>query len=107
MDEARYASGRWQVQEGKAEEFVSGWRSWIAWTSENIPGFRSATLLRSDEDGSLFVSVSDWVDEASLKAWKSSPGFREKIAAVKELCDDFQGSGYSVAAELTASSVRS
>jgi len=74
MDEARYASGRWQVQEGKGDEFVSRWHSWIAWTSDNIPGFRSATLLRSDEDASLFVSVSDWNDEASLKAWKASPG---------------------------------
>lgn len=52
MDEVRYASGRWQVQEGKADEFISRWHGWIAWTSENIPGFRSATLLRSDEDAS-------------------------------------------------------
>lgn len=107
MDEVRYASGRWQVQEGKADEFISRWHGWIAWTSENIPGFRSATLLRSDEDAQLFVSVSDWDDEVSLKAWKASPGFREKIAAVRDLCDDFQGGDYHVATEVTAPSVRS
>lgn len=107
MDEVQSASGRWQVQAGKGDEFVSRWHSWIAWTSENIPGFRSAKLLRSDEDALLFVSVSDWDDEVSLKAWKASPGFREKIAAVKDLCDDFGGGDFHVATEVKAPSVRS
>jgi heme-degrading monooxygenase HmoA len=106
MDEARYASGRWQVQEGKADEFVSRWNGWMVWTSENIPGFRSATLLRSDEDALLFVSVSDWDDKTSLKSWKASPGFREKIAAVRDLCDEMQGGDYVVATQVAAAPAR-
>ena len=80
---------------------------WIAWTSQDIPGFRSATLLRSDEDAQLFVSVSDGDDQVSLKAWKASPGFREKIVAVRDFYDDFQGGDYHVATEVMAPWVRS
>ncbi len=107
MEEAKWASGRWQVKQGKGNEFMERWASWIAWTSENIPGFRSATLLRSEEDPLRFVSVSDWDDDASLGAWKASPGFSEKIESVKDLCDEFQGGDYEVAVAISAPAVHS
>jgi heme-degrading monooxygenase HmoA len=59
MGEAKWASGQWQVRKGKEDEFVQRWTAWLTWTSENIPGFRSARLLRSDEDPLQYVSVSD------------------------------------------------
>ena len=98
MDEVRWASGQWQVQQDRVGEFVDRWTAWIAWTSENIPGFRSARLLRAEGDDLRFVSISDWDDSASLKAWKTSPGFRQRIESVKELCDGFVGGDYGVAA---------
>lgn len=50
MDEGKYAAGLWHVKEGMADDFVDRWTGWIAWTSENIPGLRSAKLLRSEGD---------------------------------------------------------
>ena len=91
MGEANWASGQWQVKEGEAGEFVERWTAWLEWTAANIPGFRSARLLRAEDDPLRYVSVSDWDDQASLKAWKASPGFREKFGAVRELCDGFVG----------------
>lgn len=102
MDEGKWASGRWQVKEGKADEFIERWSVWISRTSRTIPGFRSARLLRAEDDPLRFTSVSDWDDDVSLKTWKASPGFREGIESVKELCDEFLGGDYDVAAVFTA-----
>ena len=106
MDEGKWASGQWQVQEGKGSEFVDRWTRWIAWTSENIPGFRSARLLRAEADPLRFISVSAWDDDGLLKAWKASPGFREKIESVKELCEGFVGGDYEVAAAILTPALR-
>src|SRR5438093_10538584 len=54
MDGSNWASGRWQVQAGKHDEFVERWTTWLSPTSGNVPGFRSARLLRSDDDQSTF-----------------------------------------------------
>jgi heme-degrading monooxygenase HmoA len=102
MNEVTWASGRWQVKEGQADEFVERWRSWLEWTSETVPGFRWARLLRSEDDPLRFTSVSDWDDEASLKAWKTTPGFNEKIGPVRELCDEFVGGDFAEAASVPA-----
>ena len=106
MDEATWASGQWQVREGQEQEFVERWAGWLTWTSENIPGFRSARLLRSNEDPRKYVSISDWDDDATRTAWKTSPGFREKFAAVRELCDAFVGGDYEVAVAVEAQAPR-
>ena len=69
---------------------------------QNIRGFRSARLLRAEDDPLRFTSVSDWDDDASRNAWKQSPGYREGVQSVKELCDEFLGGDYDVAAVFTA-----
>jgi heme-degrading monooxygenase HmoA len=102
MSEGKWASGRWQVKEGKAGEFIERWGDWISRTSHNIPGFRSARLLRAEGDPQRFTSVSDWDDGASRKAWQASPGYQEGLESVKELCDEFLGDNYEVAAAFTA-----
>ena len=79
----------------------------LGWTSQSVPGFRSATLLRSEDDPLRFTSVSEWDDDATLKAWKTSPGFQEKFESVKGLCDEFLGGDYDVAATFSASAPRS
>ena len=53
------------------------------------------------------MSVSEWADDASLKAWKASPGFREKIESVKALYDEYLGGDYDVTASVSAPALRS
>jgi heme-degrading monooxygenase HmoA len=101
MSEGKWASGRWQVKEGKADEFIQRWSDWLSRTSKDIQGFRSARLLRAEDDPQRFTSVSDWDDEASRNAWQASPGYREGFESVGELCDEFMGGNFAVAAVFT------
>jgi heme-degrading monooxygenase HmoA len=93
-----WASGDWMVKEGNEEAFVERWKAWLGWSSQNIEGFVSATLIRDTEDPRHFVSFSAWKDAASRDAWKSSPGFAEKFPAARELCDEFHGGDFQLAA---------
>jgi heme-degrading monooxygenase HmoA len=92
-----WASGNWSVKPGKEEEFVDRWRDWLEWSRNNAPGFRSATLIRDAQDGTHFVSFSDWADPESRGGWKNGEGYRERFAACRELCDGFQGGDFSLA----------
>jgi heme-degrading monooxygenase HmoA len=102
MTEGKWASGRWQVKEGKVEEFIKRWSAWLGSTSQNVQGFRSARLLRAEDNPLLFTSVSEWDDGASRNAWKDSPGFNEGMESAKELCDEFLGGDFDVSAVITA-----
>jgi heme-degrading monooxygenase HmoA len=102
MGEGKWASGRWQVADGKAEEFIEQWRAWITATASGAPGFRSARLLRSEDDSNRFTSISDWDDDATLKAWKQSDGFMAGMGAARGLCDDFLGGDFDVAVAVEA-----
>jgi heme-degrading monooxygenase HmoA len=93
-----WASGAWTVKAGSEDDFVARWRAWLEWTSQNAAGFRSATLIRSEADGSRFVSFSDWDDADARAAWEGSDGFRELMAPVRELCDDVQTGNFTRAA---------
>jgi heme-degrading monooxygenase HmoA len=98
VDEGKWASGRWQVTEGKADEFIQRWTAWMDEAIRSTPGFRSAKLLRAEGDPLRFTSISEWDDDATLKTWKASPEFRARIESVKALCDDFLGGDYDVVA---------
>src|SRR5215813_13078661 len=93
-----WASGLWTVKAGSEDEFVDRWRAWLDWTSKNSPGFRSATLIRSEADGSRFESFSDWDDADARGAWESSDGFAERAAPVRALCVDVQVGNFTRAA---------
>jgi heme-degrading monooxygenase HmoA len=93
-----WASGVWTVRAGSEDEFVERWRTWLEWTSKNAPGFRSATLIRNEADGRRFESFSDWDDADARATWESSDGFRERMAPVRELCDDVQTGNFVRAA---------
>jgi heme-degrading monooxygenase HmoA len=101
MGEGKWASGRWQVKEGKAEEFIQRWNDWLSRTGPAAPGFRWARLLRSEDDPLRFTSVSEWDDDATLKAWKTSSEFQEGMGAAKALCDEFVGGDFDAVVVVT------
>ena len=74
-----WASGNWTVSEGREEEFIAAWKDWLGWSSQNIDGFVSATLIREIANPRHFVSFSPWRDAGTRDAWKSSGGFAEKL----------------------------
>jgi heme-degrading monooxygenase HmoA len=98
-----WASGSWVVRAGSEDDFVERWKAWLSWTSQNAPGFRSATLVRSEDDGRHFASFSDWDDADSRAQWQRTDDFRAKMGAVRELCDDVQAGNFEAAASFSRS----
>jgi heme-degrading monooxygenase HmoA len=94
---ATWASGSWSVSSGKENEFIDRWRDWLEWSRDNVTGFRSATLIRDEQNDNHFISFSDWEDVDSRERWKNSDGFQQKFAACRELCDGFQGGDFGLA----------
>jgi len=99
----KWASGLWHVRAGSEDDFVDRWKAWLSWTSKNASGFRSATLIRSEDDPRRFESFSDWDDAQSRAQWMTSDGFKEHIASVRELCEETQAGTFETAASFSAS----
>ena len=99
----KWASGLWLVRAGSEGEFVDRWKAWLSWTRGPRPGFRSATLIRSEDDGRRFESFSDWDDAESRAQWEASDGFRDRISAVRQLCEDVQAGNFDLVASFSSS----
>lgn len=93
-----YASGDWTVKEGKEEEFVTRWAAFAAWSKETSTGLETIVLIRDVDDPRHFVSYSIWDAAASRDEWKGRSGFAERLKACVELCDEFHGGDYRLAA---------
>jgi heme-degrading monooxygenase HmoA len=102
MDAHKWASGRWQVMPGREQEFIERWTAWLTWTRDNVAGFRSATLLRSEDDPDRFTSISDWDTNAAANAWKLTPGFTEHLGPVRAPCTEFIGGDFDLVAHVAS-----
>jgi heme-degrading monooxygenase HmoA len=82
-----YTLGVWRVRPGREEEFVAGWDELARWTVES--GFEwSGTLLRDREQPALFVSVGPWPSAEVAERWRSSAGFTDRVARLRELVEN-------------------
>lgn len=90
-----FASGRWQVREGEADEFIHRWEEFLGWTRENYDELVSATLIRSEADPHGFLSSSVWDGVEGREEWKNSEGFMERFTSCRQLCDDFDGGDFA------------
>jgi heme-degrading monooxygenase HmoA len=95
---SHYASGNWVVDDGRQIEFIERWREFLEWTRVTSAGLRSAQLIQDVEDPRHFISFAGWESAEAMRAWRSLPEFAQKLNACRELCDDFSGSSYTVAA---------
>ena len=57
-----------------------------------MPGAGALRLGRDTGDVLRFVSYGTWDSVGAVRAWKSAPEFRERIAQVLQYVDDFQPS---------------
>ncbi|MEY9849931.1 antibiotic biosynthesis monooxygenase family protein [Streptacidiphilus sp. MAP5-3] len=95
-----WASGNWQVSDGKTEEFIERWRAFLTWTRDENKGFLGARLIRDLANPSHFVSFASWEDLATLRAWQGRPEFAESVAACRALCDDVRSGVYELAVDV-------
>jgi heme-degrading monooxygenase HmoA len=75
------AMNHFQVNPERAGEFEEHWRRRKSYLDE-VAGFRSFALLRSDEPGA-YISHSTWESRAAFEAWTRSEAFRKGHAQAR------------------------
>jgi heme-degrading monooxygenase HmoA len=90
-------TGIWKVRPTKEVAFIEAWTVFAEWASA-MPGADSLRLGRDIGDVLRFVSYGAWDSVDAVRAWKSAPEFRERIAQVLQYVDDFQPSELDVIA---------
>ena len=93
-----YTSGRWVVQEGNEEEFVSRWRAFTEWAAREADGAGHFTLLQQKDAPTHFISFGSWSGAEEIAAWRASEEFARHMGSCRELCDDFQPTDHTLAA---------
>ena len=96
-----YTTGRWRVSVDKEQKFVEAWARFAAWASE-MPGVGDLRLTRDRREDELFVSFGAWASVDAVRAWKSAPEFRERLARVLEHVEEFEPSELAVVATAKA-----
>jgi heme-degrading monooxygenase HmoA len=96
-----YTTGTWQPNPGSEEAFVAAWEQFAAWAS-GMPGAGTLRLARDLKEPGRFVSFGAWDDIEHVRAWKSAPEFRERMARVLQHVGEFHPSEL----ELTAAAGR-
>lgn len=88
-------TGTWIVDIAKEAAFVEAWTAFAEWAS-SMPGAGELRLGRDSGDRRRFVSYGAWNTEQAVRAWKSVPEFRERIAQVVQHVDEFHPSELDV-----------
>ena len=83
-----YTSGTWMVKAGEEDAFVQAWTEFASWGSE-MTGAGTMRLTRDLSQPRRFFSFAPWEDIHVIRAWKSSPEFRERIGRVRQHTEDF------------------
>lgn len=85
----------WEVRAGREDDFVKAWDEFARWTVE--AGFESTgTLLRDRAHQGRFVSFGPWPSAEAAEEWRGSPGFAERLRALRETLDGFEPETYDV-----------
>lgn len=80
--------GTWIVDPAKEVAFVDAWSTFAEWASA-MPGATTLRLARDETNQRRFVSFAAWETPEAVRAWKSSPDFKERMAQVLQHVDDF------------------
>ena len=83
-----YTTGSWKPFPGQEEAFVEAWVEFASWASELL-GAGTAHLARDFRDPERFVSFMAWESIDSVRDWKGSPEFKQRMSLVQEHVDKF------------------
>lgn len=97
----QYVAAYWKVKSGNEDEFIERWKEFTGWTTANVPGAKSFTLLRNTEDPQYFISFGTWADRDAIQSWFDMPGFMGRYMSARELCDEQVGAVHTVEAHLS------
>jgi heme-degrading monooxygenase HmoA len=96
-----YTQGVWRPAAGKEDVFVEAWALFAGWAS-GMPGAGTLHLARDVRNVERFVSFGRWDSADAVRAWKSHPEFRERIARVLQHVDEFEPTELSLVATADA-----
>jgi heme-degrading monooxygenase HmoA len=96
----QFTSGNWLVKAGNEEDFIQTWTEFTQWAKESAAGAVVFTLLRDDSNPQHFLSFGGWDGVESVRSWRSTPEFAERLGKCRELCDDFQPGDYALASQV-------
>lgn len=92
-----YTLGIWTVKPDKEKEFIKEWTEFANWTRKNIAGSGQAHLLQDEKNPLRFISFGPWSNESTIQQWRESNEFKNFVAKVKNLCDEFEPNTLKVA----------
>ena len=83
-----FSHGRFEVEQGNEEAFVEAWSEFAAWASEQ-PGAAVLRLFRDVRNPGRFLAFGEWDGPESIRGWKNSPEFKERIGRVVRQAKEF------------------
>ena len=92
-----YTTGSWKTKPEQEQAFIEAWLEFAAWASASS-GAGTLRLARDVRSRDRFVSFGRWDSIDSVRAWKTSPEFRERIGRVVQHVDEFEPTELVVAA---------
>ena len=85
-----WTHGSWTVKPGREDDFVRAWRALAHRATTELRVASQPTLLRDRETPNLFVSFGPWPSIEDVHRFRSSPAFRESVAAMEDLLESFE-----------------
>jgi heme-degrading monooxygenase HmoA len=86
-----WTHGVWRVKPGREDEFIRAWREFAhAAAGEFSDVSEPPTFLRSLERPNVFITFGAWNTLEDIQRFRESEIFRERVAAIRELLDDFE-----------------
>lgn len=95
-----YSSGVWIAKPGRETEFAAEWREFADWSLATIDGADWAKLLQDLSHPTRFVSFGPWNSLEAIEAWRSHPGFAERVGRIRELIESLEPSTLEAVVEV-------
>lgn len=101
-----YSSGVWIAKPGREAEFVAAWQEFATWSLQTFEGGSWAKLLRDRAQANRFVSIGPWDSLEVIEAWRSHPGFAERVGRIRPMLESLEPSTLEAIVEIGTGSPR-
>lgn len=82
-----YASSRWTVKPGRAEEFTAAFEAFALWAELNHPEGGTARLLQSIEKPSEYVGMWEFPGAEAIERWRGQKDVLNHMDRLSALAD--------------------